>query len=453
VALDLRVLAFTCALSVVAGLLSGLVPALRASRIDLNHGLRASSQSTTGDRRRTRASRLLIVSETAVSVVLLVGSGLMIRSFLLVAATSGGIDPQNLLMTASDGGRDFRAAVDFWRASLDEARLFPGVESVAVSSRPPVHDARSLPFVVDSQLTTVGENAMGGDILISADYFWTMGIPLLKGRPFSDRDTGGGPPVAIVSERLARRYFGDGNPLGRRVKLEERSPMACCAAAGPVEGVWREIVGVVADVRQASLDDAPAMTIYRPYSQIVEHDMFLMVRARSSADAGRIAAQLRGRLLAVDPRKVWAEVRPMRDVIDGSESIGRRRFVLTLLAIFAGIALMLAAVGTYGVMSYAVAERTREIGIRMALGASAPTVLKDVLGDALRVTLAGLAIGAVTAYFLTRFIAALLFGISAVDPLTYVAVSVVLGAVSLLASYVPARRALRIDPLIALREE
>ena len=143
----------------------------------------------------------------------------------------------------------------------------------------------------------------------------------------------------------------------------------------------------------------------------------------------------------------------MRDVIDGSESIGRRRFVLTLLAIFAGIALMLAAVGTYGVMSYAVAERTREIGIRMALGASTPTVLKDVLGDALRVTLAGLAIGAVAAYFLTRFIAALLFGISAVDPLTYVAVSVVLGAVSLLASYVPARRALRIDPLIALRQE
>ena len=346
----------------------------------------------------------------------------------------------------------------FARPSISGARRwtrpawFPGWSPSGCRRGHPVHDARSLPFVVDSQLTTVGENAMAGDILISGDYFRTMGIPLLKGRPFSDRDTGTGPPVVIVSERLARRYFGDGNPLGRRVKLEERSPMVCCAAAGPVEGVWREIVGVVADVRQASLDDAPATTIYRPYSQIVEHDMFLMVHARSSADAGRIAARLRGRLLAVDPRKVWADVRPMRDVIDGSESIGRRRFVLTLLAIFAGIALMLAAVSS-GVMSYAVAERTREIGIRMALSPSAPTVLKDVLGDALRVTLAGLAIGAVAAYFLTRFIAVLLFGISAVDPLTYLAVSVVLGAVSLLASYVPARRALRIDPLIALRQE
>jgi putative ABC transport system permease protein len=453
VTLDPRVLAFTCALSVVAGVLSGLVPSLRASRIDLNHGLRVSSQSTTGDRRRTRASRLLIVSEIAVSVVLLVGSGLMIRSFLLVAATSGGIDPQNLLMTASDGGRDFRAAVDFWRATLDEARLVPGVESVAVSSRPPVHDSRSLPFVVDTQSTPVAETVMAGDILISADYFRTMGIPLLKGRAFSDRDTGGAPPVAIVSERLARRYFGESDPLGRRVRLEERAPMACCAAAGPVEGVWREIVGVVGDVRQASLDDAPAMTIYRPYAQIVEHDMFFMVRTRSSADAGRIATQLRGRLLAMDSRKVWADVRPMQEVIDDSESIRRRRFVLTLLAGFAAIALLLAAVGTYGVMSYAVVERTREIGIRMALGASSPTVLRDVLGDATRVTLAGLAIGTVAAAFLTRFIAALLFGINSADPLTYLGVAVVLSGVSLLASYVPARRALRIDPLIALRQE
>jgi putative ABC transport system permease protein len=402
---------------------------------------------------RTRASRWLIVSEIAVSVVLLVGSGLMIRSFLLVAATSGGIDAQNLLMTASDGGRDFRAAVDFWRATLDEARLVPGVESVAVSSRPPVHDSRSLPFVVDTQSTPVSETVMAGDILISADYFRTMGIPLLKGRAFSDRDVGGAPPVAIVSERLARRYFGETNPLGRRVRLEERAPMACCAAAGPVEGVWREIVGVVGDIRQASLDDAPAMTIYRPYTQIVEHDMFFLVRTRSSADTGRIATQLRGHLLAMAPEKVWADVRPMQEVIDGSESIRRRRFVLTLLAGFAAIALLMAAVGIYGVMSYAVLQRTREIGIRMALGASSPTVLKDVLGDATRVTLAGLVVGTLAAAMLTRFIASLLFGVNSADPLTYLGVAIVLSGVSLLASYVPVRRALRIDPLIALRQE
>jgi ABC-type antimicrobial peptide transport system permease subunit len=181
--------------------------------------------------------------------------------------------------------------------------------------------------------------------------------------------------------------------------------------------------------------------------------MFLMVRAASPADSTRIAAHLRSRLVAIDAAKTWAEVRPMRDVIDGSESIRVRRFVLTLLAGFAGVALLLAAVGTYGVMSYAVAERTREIGIRMALGASGQVVLRNVVGDAIRLTVAGLAIGAVAAHFLTRFIAALLFGIGATDPVTYVVVSVLLAAVSLIASYVPARRALRIDPLIALRQE
>jgi putative ABC transport system permease protein len=453
VAIDARVLTFTFALSLVAGLVSGLAPALRASGIDVNQGLRASSQSVTSGRRRTRASRLLIVSEIAISAVLLTGSGLMIRSFLRLAGTSGGINPENLLITAADGGREFGAAVGFWRAALGQARQFPGVESAAVSSRPPVHGARALTFVVEANPPGAGEKALAGDILISADYFRTMGIPLVKGRAFTDQDAGGAPLVAIVSDRLARRYFGNGDPVGRRIKLDERLPMICCSAAGPVEGVWREIVGVVADVRQANLDDDPAMTIYRPFSQIVEHDMFLMVRAASAADARRVAAELRGRLGQGEAAMRWSEVRPMQDVIDGSESIRLRRFVITLMAVFASIAVLLAAIGTYGVMSYAVVERTREIGIRMALGASSPIVLKDIIGEATRLTLAGLAIGAVAAYFLTRFIAALLFGISAVDPLTYCSVSLVLGAMSLLASYVPARRALRIDPLIALREE
>jgi len=237
------------------------------------------------------------------------------------------------------------------------------------------------------------------------------------------------------------------------VSLAERLPMSCCTTPGPVENVWREIVGVAADVRQAGLDEQPAVTLYRPYSQIVEHDMFLMVRARSSADAARLATTLRSQLLAVDPDKNWAEVRPMQDVIDGSDSIRFRRFVLILLGTFAGLAVLLAAVGTYGVMAYSVADRTRELGIRVALGATRSMVLNQVLSEAMKLTLAGLIIGSLGAQVLTRFISSMLFGVTPTDAVTYVAVSVMLTGVALLASYLPARRATKIDPLVALRQE
>jgi hypothetical protein len=229
--------------------------------------------------------------------------------------------------------------------------------------------------------------------------------------------------------------------------------MSCCTAAGPVENVWREIVGVAADVRQGNLDEEPAVTLYRPYMQIVEHDMYLMVRARSSSDATRLATRLRSELLAVDPNKDWEAVRPMHDVINGSGSIRLRRFVLILLGSFAGLAVLLAAVGTYGVMAYSVADRTREIGIRVALGATRSMVLNQVLSETMKLTLAGLVIGGLAAQVLTRFISSMLFGVGSTDAVTYFGVSFVLAGVTLLASYLPARRATQIDPLVALREE
>jgi putative ABC transport system permease protein len=325
-----------------------------------------------------------------------------------------------------------------------------------VTSRPPIHGARRQAFLVDTgdaRGIADDDKARAGDILVSADYFRTMGVALLKGRMFTDRDDSAAPAVAIVSQSFARRYFPDGSPLGRRVQLRERAPMTCCSAAGPVENVWREIVGVVADVRQADLDEAPGMTIYRPYTQIVEHDMVLMVRASSAAGAARIAAGLRTHLAAVNPAKDWSEVRLMQDVIDGSESLRVRRFLLILLGSFAAVALLLAAVGTYGVMTYAVAQRTREIGIRVALGATRPVVLRDVLGQTIRLTAAGLVLGALAASFATRFIASLLFGITSGDALTWLGAAGVLVAVALLATIIPARRAVRIDPLVALRQE
>jgi putative ABC transport system permease protein len=449
VIVDGRVLAFSLVLSLIAGVISGIAPALQASRVDLSSTLKTSNPHGAGGLRRTRAKRLLIVAEIAMSFVLLVGSGLMIRSFLRLEATPSGVDAKNLLVTESDGGREFAPAVTFWRAALERARQFPGVEAAALTSRPPIHGLSRHLFRID----TTGADAQAGSILISPDYFRTMGIRLLKGRVFTDQDAGTAPPVVIVSESIARRFVGDGDPLGRRVMMQDRDPMTCCSSAAPVANVWREIVGVVSDVRQVNLDEPPAMTIYQPFTQIVEHDMFLMLRMASPADASRGVAQLRPHLLAVDAAKQWSDVRPMQDAIDGSESIRVRRFVLTLLASFAGLALLLAAVGTYGVMAYAVTERTHEIGIRIALGATQPAVLRDVLGESLRVTALGLIAGAGIALFSTRYLSSLLFAISAADAVTYATAALLLVTVAAIATYMPARRAVRIDPLIALRNE
>ena len=228
--------------------------------------------------------------------------------------------------------------------------------------------------------------------------------------------------------------------------------MTCCSAPGPVAGVWREIVGVVGDVRQANLDEQPAATLYRPYSQIVEHDMYLMVRIESPRDAARVARDLRARLALTAPGTDWAEVLPLRQILDRSESIKQRRFVLILLGVFAGLALVLAAVGLYGVMSYFVEERRREIGIRVALGASRAVVLREVMSEALRLAVASLIVGAIAAQLLTRLIASMLFGVAATDVATYAAVWLLLTVVTLLATYLPARRAARVDPIRALRE-
>jgi predicted permease len=291
-----------------------------------------------------------------------------------------------------------------------------------------------------------------GDILVSGDYFRTLGISLVAGRLFTENDTSATAPVAVVSETLARRYFPNESPLGRRLRVDETDPMTCCSAAGPVKGVWREIVGVVRDIRQANLDEQPAATLYRPYSQIVEHDMFLMVRIDSANDAPRIARDLRARLALTAPGTEWADVLPLQQIIDGSESIRFRRFVLILLGSFAALAVTLAGVGLYGVMAYFVAERRHEIGIRMALGASGRVVLGHVLGEALRLAAVALVLGAFAAQLLTRLIAAMLFDVSGTDVVTYAAVWTLLALVSLLASYLPARRAAHVDPIVALRE-
>jgi putative ABC transport system permease protein len=453
VVVDARIIVISLAVCLAAALVSGLAPALQASRIDLSDALKSSGPTTSSGPKRRRARRVLIVAELAMTLVLLIGAGLLVRSLLHLRGRSSGVDTANLLLTASDGGRDFTAAVGYWRRTLEQTQALPGVRAAAITSRPPVHDSRSQRVLVEGQTQNAAESApRAGDIQISADYFATAGIPILQGRAFTDRDGAGSAPVAIVSQSFARRHFAGVSPLGRRLSFLEESS-SCCSAAGPVDGVWREIVGVVADVRQASLEDAPDMTVYRPFTQIVTHDMFLMVRARSAHDAASLVGRLRAQLLAMDTAHVWADVRFMQDTIDASAAVRVRRFVLTLLAWFGGLAMLLAAAGISAVMAGVVAERTREIGIRVALGASRSDVLVHVFGEALMLAGVALVVGALAAQLATRFIASLLFGVSAMDVATYAGAALVLVVVALVATGVPARRAARIDPLVALRHE
>jgi putative ABC transport system permease protein len=453
VMLDGRVLGFSLVVSLTTGVIFGLAPAWQASKVDVNNGLKDSSQTARGGPRRGRTRRVLIVAELTISVVLLVGVGLVTRSLLGLYGNTDGFVPDRLLETGSDAGREFEPAIKRWQLALEHARAVPGVEWAAVASRPPVHGGRLQTFAVDGRAVLAPDHEpRAGDILISADYFSTMGMRVVRGRAFTERDDGGSTPVVIISETLARQVFPGEDPLGRRIRLHERAPMTCCAAAGPVEGVWREIIGVAADIRQANLDEAPAATIYRPYTQIVEHDMFLMVRTRTERDVARVGSLLPGALRNVDPTMDWWEVRPMHQVIAESGAIRGRRFVARLLGGFATLALVLAGVGLYGVMAYFVVERRREIAVRVALGATRALVLEQVLGEAVRLLAIGLVTGAVASHFLTRLIGSLLFGVGATDLPTHLVVFAVLGTVTVLASYLPARRAASIDPIAALRE-
>jgi putative ABC transport system permease protein len=451
VAVDMRVLAAALFVTLLTALAFGLAPAFQAAKVDLREGLHESSRSSSGPR-GGRGRRVLVAAELSLALVLMVGFGLLIRSFLRVQSTSGGFDAACLLEADAEGGRSFRSAIAFWSEALATARAIPDVSGVALTSRPPVHGSRRQGFQIDGQPPTPPDED-AGDVLVSADYFETMGIPLLRGRAFTERDDETSPPVVIVSQAFARRHFPGLDPLGRRLRLNERSPLSCCSAAGPVEGVWREIVGVVGDVRQANLDEAPARTLYRPYTQIVEHDMFLMVRTRIAASQQRVAALLHSRLVASSAERGWSEFRSMQDVIRESESMRLRRFVLMLLGSFAGVALSLAAVGTYGVTACSVAERTRELGVRLAFGATRRRLFGHVLGETLRLALLGVAMGWLAAVALTRLLSAMLFGIGSTDALTYAGVSLLLGVVVLVAAYVPALQAARVDPITALRHE
>ncbi|HMD48228.1 MAG TPA: ABC transporter permease, partial [Bryobacteraceae bacterium] len=429
---DLRVLAFTAITALGSGLFFGLFPALQMAKPDLNVALKESGRGSTGDRSSQRTRNLLVVSEIALATVLLIGAGLLIRSFSRVQAAPEGFHPENVLtlQTSLSAARypDAAKRTAFVNQSLDRIRAVPGVVSASVISRLPLNHGRSTRGVMVKGHPPFDND--GADYLvISPDYFTAMGIGLNRGRTFTQRDDA----TVILNESAARRFFANEDPLGRFIRFDTNDP-------------WLEVAGVVSDVRQHQLDQDAPPAVYVPYSHDAWPFMAFVVRMTPLGPSGIQAA-----IHQVDKDQPVYNIRPMQEVVSGS--LSSRRFGMLLLGLFAVLALVLACVGIYGVIAYSVAQRASEIGIRLALGADPKAVLGMILSKGLRLAIAGVGLGVILSFGLTRFLANVLYGVRATDTVTFAGSSVLLIAVAVLASYVPAWRAAQVDPVIALRAD
>jgi len=442
--IDWQVFSFTLIVSVLTGIGSGLAPALLMTRANLNETLKEGASSTT-DVERNRARSLLVIAEVALSLVLLVGSGLMIRSFMRVLDAKAGFNAGSVLTLELSLPYRTYASVEqragFFAKLLPRLENIPGVAAAGATNLVPLENGDdSIYFSIEGQAPfPPGQAPLADNRVITPGYLDALEIPLLKGRNFTERDSRGTPPVAIISEKLARRFFTDEYPIGKRVRVGEES----C-----------EIVGVVGDVRNKSFmselnEDRLRPALYLPHAQHPYGQMALVLR--STADPTSLATAVRKEVQAIEKDQPIFNVRTMLQV--RSESMVPQRLSAFMFACFALIALLLTAIGIYAVIAYSVVQRTREIGIRMALGAQSRDVLKLVVGNGMRLALIGVALGLAGALALSRLMTSLLFGITPTDALTFAAVSTGLIAVALLACYVPARRATKVNPLVALRSE
>jgi putative ABC transport system permease protein len=441
---DAPVLVFTLAVSLLTGLLFGLAPALQASRPNLTEGLKEGERGSSGRRQRLRSA--LVVGEVALTLTLLVGSGLLIQSFRRVLQVDPGFNPQNLLtMRLSVNNPDGQQVANFFEQLQQNIRSLPGVKSVAVSDGLPFgRDANHPAFIIEGRPATE-KKPNGQRYSVSPDYFQTMGIELIKGRLFNAEDTRDSQRVIVINEVLARQYFPNEDPLGKRLKHSTDSPSL-------------EIVGIVRHVEPYNLDrqgPGPAQ-FYTNFDQISLQGLPNIVRhinllTRTEVEPSSLDSAVRGQVTALNKDQSVYNVRTMEQVV--AQSVAARRFSMLLLTVFAVVALALASLGIYGLMSYAVVQRTREIGLRMALGAEASDVLKLVIRQGMKLALVGVALGLVASVALTRTMKNLLFGVSATDPATFAAIALLLTLVALLACWIPARRATRVDPLVALHCE
>src|SRR5437763_402818 len=452
ITLDIPVLAFTLLLSVVAGVLAGLIPSVRFTRADVNEALKQGQSRGSSDARGGGTRRLLVVSEVALSLVLLIGAGLMIRSLWELRKVQPGFDPHNVLTMTVPLPRNRYSSpagqVAFFQEVLTRIRALPGIDSAGVIDDLPLDGGGShQPFSIEGRPVRQMSDQPEVDVrLISPGYIHAMHIPILRGRDLSDADVAGRPGAVLISDSLARRFWPNEDPIGRHLTLTF------------FPDIVREVVGIVGDVKLDSLDETrPVATIYHPLAQVSvspgeawrSFGMTFTVRTHS-APVNTISA-VTGAIHQLGPDLPVVDVMSMNDVI--AQSVSPLRFNMLLLACFAGLALVLAAVGIYSVLSYTVRRRGREIGIRMALGASHSAVVRMGLTDGLKPILMGIALGLVAAIALSRVVASLIFGVRATDPLTFAAVALLLMLVGVFATIVPPYRATRIEPVRILREE
>jgi putative ABC transport system permease protein len=447
ISVDPRVAAFTLAVSVITGLLFGLAPALQVSRPDLTDALKESGR-TTASHRTNRLRSALVVSEVALSLVLLVGAGLMIRSFAKLNQIDPGFKPAQVVtlgvtLLRTKYPQDEQVGQTYSQI-LERAANAPGVLSAAATSYLPVTGSNTSDYFTIEGRPPIAKEARPSTEyrVVTPRYFESMGMPLLSGRDFAVTDTRQSPNVVVINDVFARRHFAGENPLGHRLSLQGQ-------ARDPLQ-----IIGVVADARDIWLDQQPTPEIYVPFFQDplgTDYQRSMTIVARTKSDPGATAGTLRAAVTSVDKSLPVYAVKPMTDYL--RDSLSRRRFNLILLTVFSCIALALAAVGIYGVISYGVTQRTHEMGIRMALGAKPRDVLKLVIRQAMLLTLGGVGIGLLAAWGLTRLMKSLLFNVGVTDPLTFVAIAVLMTLIALVAVLIPARRATKVDPLVALRYE
>jgi putative ABC transport system permease protein len=447
--IDWRVLAFTLTVSLATGILFGLAPALLTVRSDLNSVLKTSGRGNTGSRSRARWRNALVASEIASCVVLLTGAGLLIRSFLRLESVNPGFQPDHVLtmqIALPETRYSGEKVALFYHQLVDRMRALAGVQYAGIARNLPLSGAdASLNFVVENQpVESAAEQSRAKYRAASADYFAALGIPLVRGRYFDRTDGEKTPGVVILNNTMARRFWPNEDPIGKRLK------------AGFDGSQWCTIVGIVGDVKHTGLDAATNAEMYYHYLQIppelmgfVEGTMTLVLRTQGEPNS--MVSAVRGEVQRLDADLAVFNVKTMQDLVGGS--LAQPRFRTLLLGVFAVVALILAATGLYGVIAYAVTQRTNELGVRMALGAQNSDVLKMVVGEGAQLAAIGIGVGLVVAVPLMRIISRLLFGVNAYDPLTFLGTCCVILLVALAASYLPALKAIKVDPLVALRQE
>jgi putative ABC transport system permease protein len=444
--IDGTVLIFTALIAVITGIAFGLAPAIHGSHLNLNDTLKEGGRDSAGTSKGNRARSLLIVGEVAISFVLLIGAGLLANSFFHLRKLDPGFRTDHLLTVKVDlsevkyPDRERRAA--FFDEVMRRLRALPGMQSAAVAGNLPLtYNGDSMSISVEG--TPDPPPDQRPDVVfrvIGPGYFGTMGIPILRGRDFIDEDNADTKDVVVISEKTAQYFWPGQDPIGKRLK----------PGSSTSKSAWREVIGIVKDVRQNDLIAPPKMEMYFTYRQPKELAANALVM-RTTIEPMGVAASVRNTIWSLDKDQTVADIDTMDHIV--AEAVARQRFSMVLLGLFAGLALLLASVGIYGVMSYSVVQRTREIGIRIALGAQRTDVLQMTVAQGLKLVCVGMMIGLVAAFLVTRVLATLLYGITATDPITFAGISVVLLAVAILATYIPALRATRVDPITALRAQ